>query len=213
MCDTTTVRGGRDRMGAGGGAAGMTVIYLVQHGEKEPLPGDPGLTGAGRDQALRTARWMRGVGLNAVYSSPQRRARETAEIIASANRVVVHRDVRLRERMNWDGVRPLADFMAEWDRSTRDRDYVPDGGDSSARAAERLRAFLLDVIAEPGPVAAATHGGVTVDLLRTLLGDGRLPRRLIAEGVPPCAVTTVHNLEVIEIASIAHLADDPAERV
>ncbi len=30
---------------------GMTLVYLVQHGEKEPLPGDPGLTQAGRGQA------------------------------------------------------------------------------------------------------------------------------------------------------------------
>ena len=184
----------------------MTVIYLVQHGEKERLPGDPGLTDAGREQASRTARWMRDLGLNAVYSSPQRRAWETGQIIASASRVGLLRDVRLRERMNWDGTEPLADFMAEWERSTHDRDYVPSGGDSSGQAGERLRAFLLDVIAEPGPVAATTHGGVTVDLLRTLLGDGRLPRRLVDEGVPPCAITTVHNLEVIEIASVAHLA-------
>ena len=183
----------------------MTVIYLVQHGEQERLPGDPGLTDAGREQASRTARWMRDLGLNAVYSSPLRRALETAEIIASASRVALHRDVRLRERVNWDGTRPLADFLAEWEHSTRDRDYVPSGGDSSARAGERLRAFLLDVIAEPGPVAAATHGGVTADLLRTLLGDARLPRALF-DGVPPGAITTVHNLEVIEIASVAHLA-------
>jgi Histidine phosphatase superfamily (branch 1) len=79
-----------------GGAADMTVIYLVQHGEKERLPGDPGLTDAGREQALRTARWMRDLGLNAVYSSPQRRAWETGQIIASASRVGLLRDVRLR---------------------------------------------------------------------------------------------------------------------
>jgi broad specificity phosphatase PhoE len=124
-----------------------------------------------------------GFGLNSVYSSPLRRAWETAEIIATASRVGLHRDVRLRERMNWDGSRPLADFMAEWERSTQDRDYVPSGGDSSVRAGDRLRAFLLDVIAEPGPVAAATHGGVTVDLLLTLLGDDGLPPRLLDDWV------------------------------
>ena len=30
----------------------MTVVYLVQHGEKEPAPGDPGLTATGREQAI-----------------------------------------------------------------------------------------------------------------------------------------------------------------
>ena len=38
-----------------------------------------------------------------------------------------------------------------------------------------------------------------------LLGEGVLPRGLLDEGVPSCAVTTVHNLDVIEIASVAHL--------
>ena len=50
----------------------MTLIYLVQHGEKEPGPGDPGLADTGREQAGRTARWLHPLGLTAVYSSPQR---------------------------------------------------------------------------------------------------------------------------------------------
>jgi len=39
------------------------VIYLVQHGEKEQVPGDPGLTALGRVQAAVTARWFRRAGL------------------------------------------------------------------------------------------------------------------------------------------------------
>jgi broad specificity phosphatase PhoE len=183
----------------------MTLIYLVQHGEKEPGPGDPGLTVTGREQAGRTARWLHGLGLHAVYSSPQRRAWETGQIIASVNGLRLRRDVRLRERMNWDDGQTFEEFTAEWARSLLERDYVPSCGDSSRRAGERLRAFLLDVAAEPGPVAAATHGGVTADLLRTLLGDSALARGLVYEGVPSCAVTTVHDLDVIEIASVAHL--------
>ena len=50
----------------------MTLIYLVQHGEKEPGPGDPGLTDTGREQAGRIARRLHPLGLTAVYSSPQR---------------------------------------------------------------------------------------------------------------------------------------------
>jgi broad specificity phosphatase PhoE len=183
----------------------MTLIYLVQHGEKEPGPGDPGLTVAGREQAGRTARWLHRFGLNAVYSSPQRRAWETGQIIASVNGLRLRRDVRLRERMNWDDGQAFEDFTAEWTRSVLERDYMPSSGDSSRRAGERLRAFLLDVAAEPGPVAAATHGGVTVDLLRTLLGEGVMARELLHVGVPSCAVTTVHDLDVIKIASVAHL--------
>ena len=62
----------------------MTVIHLVQHGEKERVPGDPGLTALGREQAAVMARVVPRAGLAAVYSSPLRRARETAEPIAAA---------------------------------------------------------------------------------------------------------------------------------
>jgi len=184
----------------------MTLIFLVQHAEAEPGPGDPGLTHAGRLQAGRTAQWLYGCGLNAVYSSPLRRAAETAEHIAGAAGLAVRRDVRLRERVNWDSSQTLEEFLAEWERSTLDRDFVPSHGDSSHQAAQRLRSFLLDLAAEPGPVAATSHGGATTDLLRTLLGEAELPPWLLDKGVPPGAITTFRNLDVVEIASVAHLA-------
>ena len=142
-------------------------------GRRSQGPGDPGLTDTGREQAFRTAWWLQDFGLNAVYSSPQRRAWETAEIIAAAwpRRPAEGRAAaRAHELGRQPAVR--ATSWPSGTRSTLDRDYVPSCGDSSRRAGERLRAFLLDVTAEPGPVAAATHGGVTLDLLRTLLGDG-----------------------------------------
>ena len=76
----------------------MTLDYLVQHGEKGPLPGDPGLTEAGRQQATRTGRWLLGMGVRALWTSPMRRARETAECIA----------VRYRRADQLIGVGPLA---------------------------------------------------------------------------------------------------------
>ena len=63
---------------------GVTMVYLVQHGEKQLLPGDPGLTELGRQQAARTGWWPRGLGVSAVWTSPMRRTRETADCIAAA---------------------------------------------------------------------------------------------------------------------------------
>jgi len=185
----------------------VTVIYLVQHGEKEPMPGDPGLTARGREQAAVTARWFRNVKLAAVYTSPLRRARQTAQPIAAAAGLPVQVDDRLRERVNWQGAQPLARFMADWDQSTRDRQFVPAGGESSRSAGERLRGFLAGLAGGPGPVAAVSHGGVTLDLLRTLAGDDALPPRLLDEGIPACAITTLDDLEVITIAHMVHLLD------
>ena len=39
----------------------MTVVYLIQHGDKQPGPGDPGLTELGRTQATQTGRWLGGL--------------------------------------------------------------------------------------------------------------------------------------------------------
>ena len=92
----------------------MALVYLVQHGDKEHGPGDPGLTEAGRAHASRTGLWLRAAGLRAVYSSPLRRAIQTAELIAAASALDIRPDARLRERMNWDGSQSLADFLAAW---------------------------------------------------------------------------------------------------
>ncbi|MGW1973892.1 histidine phosphatase family protein, partial [Streptomyces tubercidicus] len=109
----------------------MTVFHLVQHAEKERLPGDPGLTEAGRRQAARTADRLWHLGVRAVFTSPLRRARETAAPIASRSGLPVQEDVRLRERMNWDSSRSAEDFLRDWAASVEDRDFLPASGDSS----------------------------------------------------------------------------------
>ena len=188
---------------------GMTVVYLVQHAEKEPGPGDPGLTELGRMQATRTGRWLDGLGIGALWTSPMRRARETAARIAAVTRPTVQADARLRERLNWDGSIPWESFADLWARTAEDRDLVPGDGQSARQAAARLQAFLADLRGLPGSVAAVTHGGVTAELLRDLLGDNALPPVVLAAGIPPCAITTVDDLNPVMIASASHLRCTP----
>ena len=183
----------------------VTRIYLVQHGDTERVAGDPGLTESGRQQAAVTARWLQERGLRALYSSPLRRARETAASIASATGLTVQLETRLRERLNWNGSQTFDDFLADWDRSTRDRDFVLRNEEPSRSAGERMRKFLGGLTGRPGPVAAVSHGGATVDLLRTVLRDDVLPPQLLDRGVPACAITTLDDLDVVAIASTAHL--------
>lgn len=188
----------------------MTLFYVVQHAEKEQQPGDQRLTELGRSQAGRTARWLSHRGLRAVVSSPLRRARETAEAIAAETGLALRVDARLLERANWEEGQSREEFMADWAESVRDRDHVPRTGVSSREAGARFRDLLLDLASEPGPVALTTHGGATVDLLRTLLGDEAVPPELPHQGVPSCAVTTIEGLTVLGIASTKHL--DPCGR-
>ena len=184
----------------------MALAYLVQHGDKEPGPGDPGLTPAGRAQASLTGRWLHGRGVQALYTSPLRRARETAGCIASVTGLTVQPDARLAERLNWAASQPYQAFAALWARTTSDRDFVPPDGQSSRQAGARLQAFLAGLPRTSRPAAVITHGGITTDLLRNLLDDHALPPQLLATGIPPCAITTIDDLTVVTIASTAHLS-------
>jgi broad specificity phosphatase PhoE len=183
------------------------LVYLVQHAQKRPEAGDPGLTELGVRQAEQTGEWLRGRGLSAVFSSPARRARGTAGFLGAAGGLQVQLDERLRERLNWADGQPVEEFLTAWARCERDRDYVPPGGDSSRQAAARLRAFLDEHIDTTGAVAAVTHGGVTVDLLRTLLGDDEVTTRRLWNGVTPCAITTWDGHRFVDVARTGHLTE------
>jgi broad specificity phosphatase PhoE len=119
--------------------------------------------------------------------------------------------------MNWEGpeVEPLEAFLAAWWRATRDREWRPPSGDSSAEAGARF----LEVIAElatshaGAEVALVSHGGATTDALRDLLGDDELRARaprLLDDGVPPCAITDLEwrddGWSARTIATTRHLA-------
>jgi broad specificity phosphatase PhoE len=199
-----------------------TRVVIVQHGEKRREPGNPGLTAAGLAQARAVAAALVPAGAAgadrpvAVWSSPLRRAAETAAPIAARAGLDVRVDARLRERMNWDdpAAEPIEAFLADWRRASRDRGYVPRSGDSSFAAADRFLAALADAAgaAGDGTVVAVAHGGVTGDALRTLLGDGPLRDRapaLVEDGVPSCALTTLVRVgdgwAVEDVAATAHL--------
>jgi probable phosphoglycerate mutase len=66
-------------------------LLLVRHAEPDtgtgPRP-DPPLSARGRAQASALARWLAGDALDAVYTSPLRRAGETAAYLTSAARTV-----------------------------------------------------------------------------------------------------------------------------
>ena len=93
-------------------------VWIVQHGEKVAASGDPGLTDAGHAQAALVARTLSAVGVSTVWSSPLRRAVETAAHIEDALGLRSHVDARLRERMAWDGTQSLEAFLSDWARAT-----------------------------------------------------------------------------------------------
>jgi broad specificity phosphatase PhoE len=73
----------------------------------------------------------------------------------------------LRERVNWGDApeQEFADFMAMWERSSRERDWQPPVGDSSRAAGQRLEQFIQAQQKQhpQATILAVTHGGVLAD--------------------------------------------------
>lgn len=91
----------------------MTTLYVVRHGESEAnrkncLAGNLNvpLTATGREQARRVADFLRGIPLDAVYSSDLSRAMETAQAIAALQGLSVMCEPGLREINGgvWEGM-------------------------------------------------------------------------------------------------------------
>jgi probable phosphoglycerate mutase len=135
-----------------------TRLLLLRHGET-PLSverrfagtGDIPLTATGRAQARAAARRLAGERIDAVVSSPLRRARDTAAPIAEALGLAVEYDDDLRETDfgAWEGL-TFAEVRDRWpddlDRWLADPAAAPGGGEAFAAVAERAaraRAALL----------------------------------------------------------------------
>lgn len=200
----------------------MTMIWFIRHGKASALQsGDPGLGDIGRAEANATARWLAERRVSDVFSSPLRRARETAEILAAAHGLEVELAPRLRERVDRgdDERQSDEDFRAMWERCTRERDWVPPVGDSSRGAGRRLEAFVDGMRGRESEVVAVTHGGVLADFLRNVFTPSQLERANAAfaadpydgEVVRPCSITSLRvegrDLVLGSLAAIGHLPE------
>jgi len=78
-------------------------LLLIRHAlplrveRRDGTPADPSLSEQGARQAQRLAAWLSGERIDALYASPLRRARETAEPIAAALRLAVRIEAGVTE--------------------------------------------------------------------------------------------------------------------
>jgi broad specificity phosphatase PhoE len=144
------------------GVEGVTEIWLVRHGDcyEDMAEGDdPPLSATGLRQAERLAARVRRAGATAIYSSPYRRAVETARILGNH----VREDARLVEIELELGEDNSLDFK-----------------ETPTSVVERMRAAIDDIVtAHPGEhVVVVTHGvalmAYITDVLRLEPGQLRL---------------------------------------
>lgn len=135
------------------------------------------LNGHGRAQAERLAKFVRNIGLDALYSSDLRRAKDTAEIIAESAHTKVVYDGRLRERSmgEWQGL-TLNEIQAwypeEYVRVQADPEgYQVPAGESRKQVAKRVHSAFEDILG---------RGGMTIGIISHTTAI----RALLAELVP-----------------------------
>jgi broad specificity phosphatase PhoE len=143
---------------------------------------DVPLSPRGRDQAEAVGRWLAGRGterpVDAVWSSPYVRARETAEIaLATAGLAPPIRiDERLRDRelgvldlLTSRGVAARFPDEAVRRRWLGKLYYRPPGGESWADVALRLRSFLGELTADAPPTVLVFAHDAVIMLIRYVL--------------------------------------------
>jgi 2,3-bisphosphoglycerate-dependent phosphoglycerate mutase len=194
-------------------------LLLIRHAEpvriapgSSPAPADPGLTPRGRVQAVRLARWLEHEPIDAVLSSPLRRARETARLVGDGLDIDVDVDDGL---MEYDAE---ADYYipVEEMRETRDHHWraMIEGRweELGGEPPDRFRARIVpcvDAVIERFAgrrVAAVCHGGVINVYLAALLG---LERHLWFEpgytSINRVAAARTGERSVVTLNETAHL--------
>jgi broad specificity phosphatase PhoE len=193
------------------------LLHLVRHGSIGwvTMPGDHGLDESGLTQARRTRDRFVDREVVAVYGSPLRRARETAEVIAAGQGLSVHTEVRLRELMNWGDVpgQTWEEFEALWHTCVRNHDHEPPGGSPAREVLRRFGEWIEHArAAHPdGEVVAVTPGGVISEYVTGVADPQRL-RELnpdFPDSMPHCSVTSLRchggSVEVVALADVSHL--------
>jgi len=172
------------------GVEGVTEIWLVRHGdcyEGMAEGHDPPLSALGRRQAERLAERVRRVGAAAVYSSPYRRAMETARLINDD----VHEDARL----------------VEIDLELGDDGHLQ-FNESTVSVVERMRSAIDDIVeVHPGKhVVVVTHGVALMAYITNVLRLEPGQVRLLPYYTSVSVVRALGDLRMVGgIADAAHL--------
>ncbi|HEX9942652.1 MAG TPA: histidine phosphatase family protein [Thermoanaerobaculia bacterium] len=159
-------------------------LLLVRHGEVPAnrelryvgLRDEP-LADSGVEQAERLAAVLTPLPIQAVYSSPLCRARETGRRIAAAREVPLRLEPRLREQSfgEWEGLTRAEVLGRDEERLLRweaDLGTAPPGGESLEAVQKRVLDLLTDLTREHRGewIALVSHVGPIKALLCAALG-------------------------------------------
>ncbi|MGO9607227.1 MAG: histidine phosphatase family protein [Candidatus Binataceae bacterium] len=156
-------------------------MLLVRHAT--PVrPGTPAgyedndrpLTAQGLEDAEKLAADHAAISIEAIYSSPYRRAFQTVEPVASRLGLTIEVIEDLRERFLLPAGVPDHEWRRHLERSWRDFDYAPPGGETGRIAQDRIVRVLDDIRSRHsgGTVMVGSHGSLIALALNAI--DSRL---------------------------------------
>lgn len=184
------------------------IMYIVRHGETDwnrmhRVQGqtDIELNDYGRKLALETAEGMRDIRLDLCFTSPLKRARETALIILGDRKIPVCDDARIEEICfgKYEGVRigeENEDSQA-FGRFFSDTAHyaAPGDGETVGALYDRTGAFLQEMETRPDladkNILVSTHGAAMTALLNRIRGNLSVADFWKDEVPPNCSVTMV----------------------
>ena len=165
-----------------GQSTGTLRIYLARHGETDwnaelRLQGtsDIPLNSKGRQQAAKLAERLKGIHLDAVYSSTLSRSRETATIARGGAPMKSLAGLNERNHGKFEGKKVDGSDPSteqEWRRRRRDPEDEFDGGESLNQFYERVRTTLGAIRSQhgSGTILIVGHSLTNQMILRVLLG-------------------------------------------
>ncbi|MDP3996679.1 MAG: class I tRNA ligase family protein [bacterium] len=186
-CGKTRVVGSFEEIFKLGAGRPLTRLILLRHGEsqknidgifdseRDKYP----LTKEGKKQAKEAGKKLAALGVDALYSSPVLRARETADIVAENIKIKNILDDRLWEVKSgqWDGKEPQDSLI---NRNRLDYNGLPDEkyyltprgqtGESWKQVEDRMSDFVREILEKHKgeTVAIVSHEGPLIFLLRYL---------------------------------------------
>lgn len=183
-------------------------LYVVRHGQTDwnvqgKLQGstDIELNQTGIKQAIQTSELLKNVKFDIIYSSPLKRAVDTARLINNCHDVNIITDKRIAERGfgNLEGTKGVLEDITEYldyekNLNTHNVEPIQD-------VFNRIHSFLSDICNNyrnsNANILVVTHGGTGV-VINGIINNKKSLNELISIEIKNCEVKIFENLNKLE---------------